>query len=461
MNYGVTEVFVKHDYYSNLKIKFLKEVNGSLFLLQDFGDKFKEVKEITTDKKIYTAAPNFHTAQGDLDLKYIFEDGEYSVYRYKYIMHVGSSRSSKSFSLEEAAIRQCETNSNLRVNVWRDTKESLAGTIWADFKKVFPMSGRKYSFPRNTVAIHFPNGSRIEPHGADSTNAHGTTQDIAWLNEPYKVTDEAFKQIAMRSNQVWLDLNPKERHWSDTVAKHPRCKTIHSTFMLNPFCPAQQKAEILSYDPDNPINVANGTADPYNWQVYGLGLKAEKPNRIFRNWNRMPLQAYNDLPYNEYFGLDFGKKNPTSLVGVKFNGKDEFYINPKLYAPMDGMPKGLPSVLETLIKKNDVLVVDPADKESRLDLMRNGFNVLLAKKGAGSVEGGLTLVQKFKIFYVYENVPTQNGQSLYEAFEFEYENYEWEIIKGVNLDRPIKADDHYLDGVRYIITWICKYLGVA
>lgn len=449
MQYGVTEVFVKHDYYSNLKIKFLRKVGSSFMLLRDDGDKFTDVKLINTSKKIYTAPSNFHTAQTDEPLNYIYENGEYSVYRYKYIMHVGSSRSSKSFSLEEAAVRKCETEPNTRINIWRDTKESLAGSIWADFKKLFPLSGRKYNFPRNTVSIQFENGSRIEPHGADSTNAHGTTQDVAWLNEPYRVTNEAFDQIDMRSNQVWLDLNPKDRHWSDVIARNPRCKMIHSTFMLNPFCPPQQKAKILSYDPANPVNVANGTADMYMHQVYALGLKAEKPNRIFKGWEQMPLSAYQDLPYNEYHGLDFGKISPTSLVSIKFNGTNEFYVYPRMYKPMQDMAEGLPKEMEKIIDKKIVTVVDPADKENRLDLMRNGFNIIKASKGAGSVDGGISLMQKFKIFYVYD-----------EEFEFEYDNYEWEIIKGVNLDRPVKKDDHYMDALRYVITWLCKYLGV-
>ena len=74
----------------------------------------------------------------------------------------------------------------------------------------------------------------------------------------------------------------------------------------------------------------------------------------------------------------------------------------------------------------------------------------MAKKGADSVKGGIGLVRKFKIFYVYD-----------KDFEYEYDNYEWEIIKGVNLDRPIKLDDHYMDALRYVLTWVCKYLGVS
>tara|TARA_R100000541_G_scaffold20190_1_gene30040 strand:+ start:6729 stop:8096 length:1368 start_codon:yes stop_codon:yes gene_type:complete len=451
MEYGITEVFVKHDFYSSLKIKFIKEENGKTYLLKDLGDKFSVVKEISNTKKVYLASENFHPSKLDYQLKYIYEDGEYSVYRYKYIMHVGSSRSSKSFSLEEAAIRKCEEIPNLRINIWRDTRESLSGTIWADFKKLFPLSGRKYNFTRNTVPIYFNNSSRIEPHGADSTNAHGTTQDIAWLNEPYKITNEAFTQIAMRSNQVWMDLNPKAKHWSDTVAKNPRCKVIHSTFMLNPFCPTQQKAEILSFNPDNPVNVANGTADAYNWNVYGLGLKAEKPNRIYKGFGVITKEFYDGLPFPEYYGMDFGSTNPSAVVGVKYNGENEFFTHEYLYKPISQMTGTLAeNLIASGIRKDLPLVCDSADPSRIAELTVSGFNVIPASKPNGSVNQGIDFINSMKNFYTECSL----------NYEYEYENYEWEVINGMNLDRPIKKDDHILDADRYIKTYLQFYLGI-
>ena len=447
MQYGVTEVFIKHDYYSKLKIKFLLERDGNLILLQDKGDKFLELGVIETEKKIYTAPDNFHTAQANLDLKYIYEEGDHSVYRYKYIMHVGSSRSSKSWSLEEAAIRTCEEISNLRINIWRDTKESLAGSIWADFKKVFPLSGRKYKFPRNTVPIHFDNNSRIEPHGADSTNAHGTTQDIAWLNEPYKVSDEAFKQIAMRSNQVWIDLNPKQKHWSDTISKHPRCKVIHSTFVLNPFCPPQQKSEILSYDPSNPVNVANGTANEYNWQVYGLGLKAEKLNKIYTEWETMSLAEFIALPYESFYGMDFGQANPSAIAEVKYND-GVFYINQLLYKPEREMKEGLIHEMNRIgLDKSAPIICDPGGQGGDLkilELRRAGYNAKPASKPAGSVFAGISFLQRARVVY------TETSPDI----EAEYDLYEWDSDRLGVVDKPVKADDHILDAIRYVVMYM-------
>ena len=98
MKYGVTQVFVKHDYFASLRIKFVKKENNKLFLLKDNGSEFEVVKEFETSKKLYKAKEGFSSTHCDFDLYYIYESGPYSVRRYKYIIHSGSSRSSKTFS---------------------------------------------------------------------------------------------------------------------------------------------------------------------------------------------------------------------------------------------------------------------------------------------------------------------------------------------------------------------------
>ncbi len=372
--------------------------------------------------------------------------------KYRYIILTGSSRSSKTHSiLQTHYLKGFEKHR--RISIWRETKKDTKDTVLADFKKALPTfeNHEHLTFNKTESIYHFPNKSTIEICGGDDeSRVHGFQGDIAHFNEPYKISRDTFDQIDMRTSEyVLIDWNPKSKHWIDDLSGQDNAIVIHSTFKDNPFCPEEQRRKILSYEPTE-YNIQQKTADNYKWQVYGLGLKAEKPNKIYNNWQLMESYDYDNLPYNEYHGLDFGHKNPTSLVSIKFNGEDEFYIKPRLYVPMNDMPNGLPAVLESIIKKKDVLVVDPADRESRLDLIRNGFNVLMAKKGADSVKGGIGLVRKFKIFYVYD-----------KDFEYEYDNYEWEIIKGVNLDRPIKLDDHYMDALRYVITWVCKYLGVS
>jgi PBSX family phage terminase large subunit len=455
-NYGITEVYVKHDYYSELRIKILKKDGDSLFLCEDLGDKLEIRKEVITAKKMYPITTKFLAYELDDTYFYIYEDGLFSQYRYKYIKHIGSSRSSKSWSLEEKAIRKCEEEGNFRCTIWRDTRESLGNSIWKDFRKIFPLSGRSYKFPRNTVPIYFENGSIIEPHGDDTTNAHGITQDLAWLNEPYKMTKETFDQIDQRANQIWIDINPSGKHWSDDLDNNPRCKVIHSTFMLNPFCPIEQKKKILSYDPSNPINISNNTADAYMWNVYGLGLKAEKPNRIFKGWKTLSDSDFYKLPYQSYFGLDFGLSAPTALVEMKFDGDENYFFREVVYCPLNDMKGTLAEMFDKLeIPKHKQIICDSGNelnKEEARKLKNAGYNVINAKKGSGSISAGIETMQKSKIHYTKESSNIEN----------EYENYSWKIWQGIQMDVPEEnGDDHILDAMKYVISWYTKVFRLS
>jgi PBSX family phage terminase large subunit len=454
--YGITEVYVKHDYYSELRIKILKKKGGRFFLCEDLGDKLEVKEEFVNNKKLYPISEKFLTYELDDSYFYIYEDGKYSQYRYKYIKHIGSSRSSKSWSLEEKAIRKCEEQPSFRCTIWRDTRESLGNSIWKDFRKIFPLSGRAYKFPRNTVPIYFENGSIIEPHGDDTTNAHGITQDLAWLNEPYKMTKETFDQIDQRANQIWIDINPSGKHWSDDLDDNPRCKVIHSTFMLNPFCPIEQKKKILSYDPSNPINVSNNTADAYMWNVYGLGLKAEKPNRIFKGWLKLSAKDFYALPYQSYYGLDFGLSAPTALVEMKFDGDENYFFHEALYCPLNDMKGSLADEFEKLsIPKHVQIICDSGNelnKEESRKLKNAGYNVIQAKKGSGSIASGIETMQKSKIHYTSESSNIEN----------EYESYSWKVWQGIQMDMPEEnGDDHILDGMKYVISWFVKVFRMS
>jgi phage terminase large subunit len=452
--YGVTEVFVKHDYYANLRVKIIKREGNALFLCEYKGDKIEVKEEIKTDKKIYPIPDNFLQIDLDKSFGYIYEHGDYSFFRYKYIKHTGSSRSSKSWSIIESAVRKCEENPNFRFTVWRDTQKSLGDTIWKDLRLIFPLSKREYSFTKNTQDIYFKNGSTLEPHGDDTTNAHGLTQNIAWLNEPYRMSSDTFNQIDIRSEQIWIDMNPIGRHWTDELEKNPRCKVIHSTFEQNPFCPKEMRLKILSYNPDNPINIRNGTADAYRWSVYGLGLKAEKPNKVYNGWESISDEDFDLLPYPSYFGLDFGSNSPTAVVEVKYNDNC-FFVKERFYTPISKLPPGV-SLGQALeldgIPKDRIILADSADNSTYgiADLAKYGFWIKPAKKGQGSVATGISFIQSKKVFVC------KNSVNLY----FEESQYEWEEYKGVLMDFVIKKDDHLIDAFRYIATYLQFHLNI-
>jgi len=375
--------------------------------------------------------------------------------KYKYIINTGSSRSSKTHSILQIEWVMCLKKPNTRVSIWRETKADCKMTILADLKKAvssFPNT-ENVIFNKTESIYTFPNGSTIEFMGGDEENrVHGFQGNIAHLNEPYKFALEAFDQIDMRTSDfLIIDWNPKNKHWIDEVSKRENAIVIHSTFRDNPFIPEEQKKKILSYDPSNPFNVEQGTANNYLWQVYGLGLKAEKPNRIFKGWEAIDSSMFDKIPYQSYYATDFGLSAPTANLEFKFDGDKSFFFKERLYKPMNQM-KG------TLVEELDILGTDKT-KENICDsgneinqsesrkLKNAGHNVVPAKKGAGSISAGIETMQKCKIYYTKDSV----------NLEHEYENYSWRMYQGIQMDEPEQNnEDHLLDCARMGVSWYVR-----
>ena len=290
-------------------------------------------------------------------------------------------------------------------------------------------------------------------HGEDG--AHGLTQDCAWLNEPYEIPAETFHQIDQRTSDfVFIDLNPKQNHWSDDLLTNPRTYIIHSTFRDNPFCPPEQKAKILSYDPENEINVKNKTANLFRWQVYGLGIKGEVEGKVFSNYEvieEIPLSA---KPYGK--GFDYGySMDPTAIIGLyewpemDRDGARAVILDEIVYAT------GLqPTPLNTTMRKalmnpNDLIIGDRTAQLMMDELYDRGWVNIHAAKGDNSIDYGISKMQELRIYI------TARSKNLI----YEFDNYKNQKDKfGKYINTPEKnQQDHGIDGSRYIITdWVTR-----
>ena len=407
--------------------------------------------------------------------------------KYRQIVSMGGSRSSKSYSILQLLMLELCRHNNLKVTAWRDTKVTCRATLLEDFEKIITFDSQiQKKFKQNKQSgsfIYKPTGSRIIFEGADNIGkVLGSSQHISFFNEVTEFSKDVYLQITQRtSGKVLCDYNPSKDFWLETYRGDSRTKFIHSDFRDNAYCPKNIVEQLLSYEPWEPgtyevidseiyyknkllseinqpppniENIKKGTANLYMWLVYGLGIGAEKPNRIYKGWKAISDEDFENLPYESYFAIDFGAKNPTAVIEAKYDGDGTFYIRGVFYQPLTDIEGSLPTALKKhvpQIKLGSSLLICDSAKELYISTLREaGYNAVKALKGNNTVTPGITQVQSVNIAYV----PS-------EDLDAEYKGYSWKVDRyGKSTDEPEKKDDHYMDDIRYLITYLIRYLGI-
>lgn len=421
-------------------------------------------------------------------------------HKYKYIINTGSSRSSKTFSLIDCFDFYARLHRGKRLTVWRDTKTDCVKTVGEDITRHFQetrrwLNGFKY---HETKSIYqYLNTSKIELHGTDDeVTVHGLNQNAAWINEPYKVSKSVFDQIDQRTTDfIVIDWNPREAHWVDDLSKDPRAIVIHSDFRDNPFCPPEQRAKILSYQPVkrslaveqkllteaeareypvsvNPANLPEPTltdlmrcqdnerkrsASEYMWSVYGLGEKAERPNRIF-HWQEIALPDYQALDVPTYYYSDWGAVDPWAIGEVKYydgalyarelNYDSENTIRGRVgvteRSQIGEEENGIVSWMFTNlgIPYDSLVLCDNNRPMKILSLREAGWEYAVAVEKAGrSVIDGIDLLNNLRVYYTSDST----------NIRYEQENYSRKVDRyGIVLEEPEDINNHHMDGIRYV-----------
>lgn len=421
--------------------------------------------------------------------KYINEgiEGEPSYYRYNQIVSMGGSRSSKTYSILQLLLTEMITRQNIKITVWRATKTECRANVMEDFYTILrshpEINDQMLENKQKATFTYLPTGSKIIFEGSDDVGkVLGSQQHISFFNEVTEFSKDVYLQIAQRtSERILCDYNPSKSFWLESYRFDEESTFIHSDFRNNKFCPVPIQKRLLSYEPwekgsyeirgaevfykGKPItpnnqppphekNVKKNTANEYMWLVYGLGLGAEKPNKIYKGWHSITEEYFDNQPYTSYFGLDFGTSVPTAMVEVKYNGDGAFFIKPRLYKPLQEIEDNIGSWLNLEcpdVKRNGSMVIGDSAKQAYIDALTNaGFWADGAIKGSGSVDLGISSIQKFQMYVVFD-----------EDLKNEYDLYSWEVDKnGVSRDVPLKKDDHYMDSIRYIITYLIEYLQI-
>ena len=420
-------------------------------------------------------------------------DAIYSAYisgLYRLIVAYGSSRSGKSYSIMQLFCILLMQKKNYKITVWRGTRVDAVGTILEDFKSVISENAILYSkFIYNKKDATFTckaTGSVIHFMGTDViSKVLGMSQNISFFNEISHFSEEVFLQIKQRTTDlIFSDFNPSREFFINKYEAHESSIFLRSTYKDNEdFLTDGIIADLESYNPhevgttyvegkklmyngvevsdeNEPpphiFNTANKTADLYMHLVYALGLKAEKPNRVYRDWTTCTEDFFNQLEYESYFGLDFGISSPTAIVEVKYDGDRTFYLHQRMYKPNSILRMPLYEYIRTRmfpeISDEDLIVCDSAKKVMVDELAFAGLKAVKAIKGPGSVDKRITQIQGFNIIF------TDTSEDLEE----EYYNYSYKLDRYglVTDDIDPKCKDHLMDATGYVISYLIGWLRI-
>lgn len=411
----------------------------------------------------------------------------------RYIVNSGGSRSSKTYSILQLFAIILLQKKNYKISCYRNLRVDCIDTCGQDFKSIMYSTGLHTKFTHNVKEARWTcnaTGSSIYFSGTEKIHkALGQKNNIIFLNEISEFSQDVFNQLDQRTtDKVFIDYNPSKDFWIEAYRENETAVFLHSTYKMNPFLTKGIINKLESYNPyevgstyvedaqlfykgepvseknqppPHKINVKNGTADRYMYEVYCLGLGSEKPNRIYKGWGQCTDEFFDEIDAESFYGLDFGVSSPTAVVEVKYDGDRTFYVKEVMYKPMSllGMPlheylqlpRGVKK--QPLIKDDCRVICDSAKKTMVLDLSKAGLIAIPALKGAGSVSRTISNLQSVKIVYTKSSVNLRS----------EYMEYSWKIDRyGLAEEIPASnQDDHLMDATGYVISYLINFLGIG
>lgn len=354
------------------------------------------------------------------------------------LIHQGGQSSGKTVNILASLATMCSEESSGVTTVTSMSMPHLKGGALRDFEMyVYPeFKDQIEKYHKTDHLFTFNSGALLEFKVYENEMAaRGQKRKRLFVNEANSFDWMTFFQLDTRSEQTIIDYNPSIRFWSheNLIGKDGNLLLI-SDHRHNPFLSKQKHAEIEAF---RDITKKDGGE---LFKVYSRGLTGNVTGVIFPNWDMIDEA---DFPQDEdyVFGIDFGYTNdPTAIVKI-CRVANTIYIKECAYetglAPI--------SIYQILIANgfnNNCDLFCEHDPDMVFALRHAGLpNADLARKGQGSVNRGIELLNEHKVVY------TNNSTNLHR----ERSMYIWDTDKvtGKQINKPVDRNNHLMDAIRY------------
>ena len=346
--------------------------------------------------------------------------------------------------------------------VVRRTERTLRDSCYSDLKWAIHQLGVD-DYWNCTVSpleiTYIPTGQKILFRGLDdgykitSISVPIGVLNFLWLEEFYEISKEDDFDILNESirgqlpegywKRVTATFNPwsanhfSKKRFFDNPAEDVLAMT--TTYLDNPYL---SETDLLLFEQMKERN-------PRRYRVAGLGEFGIAEGLIYENYKieDFNVDEIRQIPgIKSAFNLDFGFTDPNAFVCEMVDN-----TNMKIYIFDEWYQSGVTNkVIAQKIKDmgygGQIIYCDEAEPKSIAELQEEGIKAEPSRKGKGSVNHGIQLIQNYEIIIHPKCV----------EFQKEISNYCWSKDKnGRPTDKPDHEFSHGMDSMRY---GVCKIL---
>ena len=348
----------------------------------------------------------------------------------KIVAHQGGTRSGKTYNILLWIIFEyCNLNNKKVITICRNTFPALRSTVMRDFFDILKKHNLYSEQDHNKTNSEYKLfGNLVEFISLESPQkVRGRKRDLLFCNEANELTLEQWQQLLFRTEgRVILDFNPSDEfHFIyDKVLEREDCDFYITTYKDNPFLDPTLVEEIERLK----------ETDEQYWQIYGLGLRGISKATIFNFTEGVRPEDAELVGY----GMDIGYSvDPSSLIEV-YKKDYTLYCKELLYRTMMTTTD-----LHNFLKEQnpqEYVYIDSAEPRLIEELRRMGDKVRPTLKGQDSIRAGIDLLKRYKL------VLDPQSHNLIR----EMRNYKWQEDRtGKLLNKPVAANDHTIDSLRY------------
>ena len=372
------------------------------------------------------------------------DDGSPVRYRCAY----GGRGSAKSMSFAIALVLKAAERP-LRILCTREIQGSIKDSVKAEIELAIERAGLGGFYEVLETEIRGRNGSLFTfaglRHNATAIKSKAGI-DIAWVEEADRVSQASIDildpTIRKPGSEIWFTWNPRfENDPVDVMFRTdppPGSIVRRVNWHDNPWFGETELVRKMEWDRDR---------DPDKYAHVWLGeYSRNSEQRVFRNWRVEEFETAKEARFR--FGADWGfSVDPTVLVRCYLDGRT-LYVDhsvSEVGCEIDKTPALFDRVPEA---RKWPITADSARPETVSYMRRNGFKIVPAIKGAGSIEDGVEFLKSFDIVVHPRCAPVIEELTLY--------SYKMDALTGEIL--PVLEDKHNntIDALRYALEGLRK-----